>query len=469
MQALEAVLALPADPQRTRYVVFLTDGAVSAEARALEHIRGRIGSARLFTFGVGPSVNRALLGRMANLGRGRSTFLQLDEDIEGAIIRFQDSVSLPVLTNLALEWHNGKAWDIYPERIPDLYDGQPVELCGRVALRGHSALRLTVRGQRGTEAVQLTLEVPVAAGRDDVIGRVWAKARVDHLLEQQALDPGRADQLRNEIIRLALDTNLVTPYTSFIAIDRETARGEGQPRVIHVAQPLPQSLQPGAFGPTRVGGVNQLAAIAGGPAPRMASKALSHAPQAMAASFTMNSPEADLKRRIAESRVPEPTLLEPEATLRWLARVQKLDGSWESSVEWTAAALLAFVRNGHTTRVGAFRQALRRAAGWLSAQVGHGFASFARALALEELASATGDDRDTAAAREARQALPAPSTLLEQAASGVRVEAPELLRNLDDLRLAAVLKASLPVPEALLQGMERELARVWAAALPIRK
>ena len=70
--------------------------------------------ARVFTFGIGPSVNRALLSRMAQLGRGAAEFLQLDEDIEGAILRFQDRVAFPVLTDIHIEWVHCKAWDIYP-------------------------------------------------------------------------------------------------------------------------------------------------------------------------------------------------------------------------------------------------------------------------------------------------------------------------------------------------------------------
>ena len=120
VRALEAALNLADDPRRGRVIVFLTDGAVSAEARLLDQLREKIGSTRMFTFGIGPSVNRALISRMAVLGRGRAQFLQLDEDIEGAIIRFQDSISFPALTDLSLSWQSGEGMDVYPARLPDL-------------------------------------------------------------------------------------------------------------------------------------------------------------------------------------------------------------------------------------------------------------------------------------------------------------------------------------------------------------
>ena len=85
--------------------------------------------------------------------------------------------------------------------------------------------------------------------------------------------------------------------------------------------------------------------------------------------------------------------------IKWLARTQKVNGSWDDDVELTAAALLAFVRAGHTTRGGSYRQQVRKAATWLQGSQAHGFPAFAAERALRELQAATGDSfdrRDTA-------------------------------------------------------------------------
>jgi hypothetical protein len=157
--------------------------------------------------------------------------------------------------------------------------------------------------------------------------------------------------------------------------------------------------------------------------------------------------------------------LEREAALRWLARTQKLDGSWNGDVEWTAAALLAFVRAGYTSRSGIYRQALRRAARFLVENPSSTSARFFRARALAELAEATGDDADRAAAQASRLALPAVSGNLESAALGQAVAAPTAIHGINDLRLAALLQVSLPVPPELFNGNEAELAQVWAATI----
>ncbi len=491
--ALKAALDLPQDAERVRFLIFLTDGAVSAESSILESIRKKIGTARLFTFGIGPSVNRALLNRMSALGRGRSAFLQLDEDIEGAIIRFQDSVSFPVLTDLTLEWENGQAWDIYPTRLPDLYYGQPLEICGRFGAGKTGPVRLTVRGLRAGEArhagkanyadqaVLLRLTLPEPASTDAAIERVWARARVDDLLEKMEMAPDQADKLRAEVLGLALENHLVTPLTSFVAVDQQTTAG-GQPHVLHVAQPLPQGLQAVGFG---MGGQihaamaftsgaalpGAMSAMASMPIQKMISEnAPGDRPSARKRSSTRED-RGELARgkaQIDNSRgepgmPPELTVENPETLLRWFARTQNMDGSWKNDPEWTAVAVMIFLRAGQTPRTGTYRRALRRAAQWLGQYQGQGFAGFLCARSLKELADATGEDRDRLAAEAARQRLPDPSNSLERAASSLPVSAPTAIQTLDDLRLSALSGLNLPVPEALGQPGQQDLAWLWSS------
>src|SRR5262249_55604138 len=82
--------------------------------------------------------------------------------------------------------------------------------------------------------------------------------------------------------------------------------------------------------------------------------------------------------------------------IKWLARTQNVSGSWGSGaieVEMTAAALLAFVRAGHTTRAGIYRRQVGKAAAWLQTAQATGFAAFARFRALTELTAAEGPDQ----------------------------------------------------------------------------
>lgn len=171
-------------------------------------------------------------------------------------------------------------------------------------------------------------------------------------------------------------------------------------------------------------------------------------------------------REAAPVTAPTGEAHDREQVLRWLARTQKLDGSWNADVEWTAAAALAFVRAGHTTRAGNYRQALRRAARYLAEHGGGGrLADFLRARALAELADASGDTSDRAAAQDSQLALPPAENALEMAAAGQQVQAPGAITSLDDLRLACLLRIVLPVPREIFAGKQGDLARVWMATI----
>ena len=233
--------------EKMRYVVFLTDGAVSANERSLKEIIRLLGSARLFTFGIGPSVNRPLLSRIASLGRGTSEFLQLNEDIEGAVIRFQDRLAFPALTDLKLSAENVKLWDIYPSPLPDAYVGQPVVVTGRIKTSGDYTQRLTLKGQRAGKPVEIHFGLPYASD-NPAVTHAWAQARLDALIEHSQQEGEFSERARSEIISLALDYNLASPFTAFIAIDRDNQVSDGKPRRVRISQPLPQGLEFAGFG-----------------------------------------------------------------------------------------------------------------------------------------------------------------------------------------------------------------------------
>jgi von Willebrand factor type A domain len=468
--AIDSVLTLSSDPERQRYIVFLTDGAVSADNEALRRVQRQLGRARLFTFGVGPSVNRSLLTRMAALGRGTAEFLQLNEDIEEAIIRFQDRVAYPVLQDITLDWEGVAAWDVYPARLPDLYIGQPLELVARIRARGQGPGRLTISGRSGSLPVTLEVELPPGTAAEPVITRAWARARVDALLDGLRNEPGQIGALRPEIIGLGISHRLLTPFTAFVAVDSEVTQelSDKQTRV-SVADPLPEGLMiEGFFGPPMAfmaappaAPMSALRGPVSGVVSRMRSireRALPAQHASDVADMMMETPEFAY---VAESR-PAPEIIAShqqtiEELLRWLARTQNVSGSWgsgETEVEQTSAAVLAFARAGHTHRGGHYRRQLARAIKWLLAQTAQGLAEFARAQALSELAAATGDEAIALAAQSAQTG---------PAETGIVFVEP--LSTLDELRAAALAGQVKTVSPSLLRGPQGDLARVWTAAL----
>ncbi len=442
-----------------------------------------MGNARFFTFGIGPSVNRALLQKLASVGRGTCEFLQLTEDIEGAILRFQDRVSFPVMTDLRIECLHGKLWDTYPSILPDVYAGAPLQLVGRVKPGGSRSPRLVIRGLRQGQPVEMTADLVPLPAPEPAVLRAWARARIDDLEEQAESSNLPFHKVRDEIIGLALEHRLVTRFTSFVAIDSALVNPDGKPGLLLVAQPLPEGLDPAGFGPAMpVHYQAMMMSAPSAPPARSMRNFLGEGSHAKRMSVDhsdishLDIPAFLNRRRAKPSQIQSTPAVssqpEPEMILRWLARTQNLDGSWPAGAEFTALALLFLVRNGCTTRAGHYRQQVKRAAQWLSATALTGFPSFLAALALGELAGSTGLAEHQSSANALIALLPQPASDLEKAALSlfhaqpVTVQAPTSITDLDELRLARLAGSSIPAPSFLQAGASADLARLWSA-LPV--
>ena len=491
VQALQTSLALPEDRERIRYILFLTDGAVSAEGRALQLIRRKLTKARIFTFGIGPSVNRALLSKMAQLGRGAAEFLQLDEDIESAVIRFQDKVAFPVLTDIQLDWKGCKVWDTIPALLPDLYAGQSLQLVTRLH-RNESASSpvLKITGVRGKDKAVMDIKIPISDSDMPEVKRAWAKARIDQLLEQSASAEANIHQIRQEVIGLAMEHRLVTPYTAFIAVDPAVVNPNGEALTIAVAQPLPKGLSRAGFFPPPSAKMVR-ANLVNSAMPRMVSgkRTLNDMPlNAMASNNAAAKKPGALYTKsnrdhedllASPPSVPPPGILpvtkndevvNPAELLRSLARTQNMNGSWSEDIEFTAAALLAFVRQGHTTHAGFYRKQVGRTANWLVNARCVGVLNFIRAFALYELASADSNLNSMELIKAIIDQLPPAQNGLEHVIQSLlnHREPPtqnlQRITDLDSLRVACILNLDLKVPPGLLKDDHGNLARVWMAA-----
>jgi Ca-activated chloride channel family protein len=120
MKAIRAALD-PSDAQNhIRIVCFMTDGYVGNDMEIISEVQ-KHPNARVFAFGIGNSVNRFLLDKMSEEGRGEVEYVSLSDDGSAAAKRFHERVRNPLLTDLSIDWSNLPVADIYPKRLPDLY------------------------------------------------------------------------------------------------------------------------------------------------------------------------------------------------------------------------------------------------------------------------------------------------------------------------------------------------------------
>ncbi len=247
LAALQRATALPADGEgRSRSLIVITDGYIGAEAAVFDHIRLHLGEANLFAFGIGSSVNRHLIEGMARAGMGEP-FVVLDEgEAPAAVERFRRYVQTPLLTDVRVRFEGFDVYDVEPAALPDVMAERPVIVFGK--WRGRPAGRVVLSGRGGGGAFEQALEV--ADARVDSQGQplryLWARSRVADLSDRAATSDGAAE--KQTLVELGLTYNLLTPYTSFIAVHEAIRNPTGEADDVDQPLPLPQGVSDLAIG-----------------------------------------------------------------------------------------------------------------------------------------------------------------------------------------------------------------------------
>ncbi len=199
-------------------IIFLTDGqGNSPPAQILADLRRTGSHARVFTFGAGDGVNRRFLERLARENRGSAVMVDHADAIEDGMRRLYDRIAMPLMVDLDLEFEGLDVTAVYPRRLPDLYRDGQVTVFGRFENPGIGRIRLsgTVLGREETLSMDVVL--PADQEKHAYVEKLWAQERVDHCMDLLA-DRGDAPELVNEITRLGIVYNLVTDYTTFLAL-----------------------------------------------------------------------------------------------------------------------------------------------------------------------------------------------------------------------------------------------------------
>jgi Ca-activated chloride channel family protein len=256
--AVEAVCAAPAAGNRLRIVTFMTDGYVGNDFAILGLVKKLRGKSRWFPFGTGNSVNRFLLDNMAKLGGGEVDYVLLNSPGEKVASKFYNRISTPVLTDVKVEFEGIELEEIFPKEVSDLWAQKPLYFHarykkpgkGKVYLKGYFA------GKPYKQELEITL--PETDKSDEVLGPMWARAKVDMLMNNDLFSAQRGSvnkELREEIILTALEHHIMTQYTSFVAVEETIITVGGKPRKVAVPVEMPQGVsREGVFGRNEAGG-----------------------------------------------------------------------------------------------------------------------------------------------------------------------------------------------------------------------
>ena len=253
LSALEVALGGGHDEaSRPRYLFLMTDALVGNDHSVLQYVQAsKFQDARVFPVAFGASPNDYLIRRAAEIGRGFSMQVTNHDNATAIAEHFNELTSLPYMTDLQIDWGGLSVQDQVPARLPDLYAGKPLIVLGRYPRSG--AGTVTLKGNVLGEAVQMELELELPDQEDghDSLGTIWARQRIRQIWNR---DVGKQTAAgKAEITQLGLTHQLVTQYTSFIAVEKELTDPPEEKLVSEVVSGEPpeeaQKVEPGKRNP----------------------------------------------------------------------------------------------------------------------------------------------------------------------------------------------------------------------------
>ncbi len=187
---------------------------------------------KLFAFALGADANVNLLQNLIAKTHGYFDSARETEDIALKLKIFLDKIGAPDISNLRLA-PDANLYDLYAVAGDNSFFGSNFSFVGRY--KKSRAQTFNFSAETGVENINLTSEInlPELDETHSFLPRVWARARVDALVNAMNRDGEREDFIA-EIIRLSEKYKFVTAYTAFLAAPRALLR----PRLIQPGDPV---------------------------------------------------------------------------------------------------------------------------------------------------------------------------------------------------------------------------------------
>jgi len=256
LPALKRALALKGTEDYARSFVILTDGYVSVEKEAFDLIRENIDNANFFSFGIGSSVNRFLIEGIAHAGMGTPFIVTSEEYAAATAEKFRKYIQTPVLTNIKTDYDGFEVYDIQPLSLADVFAERPLIIFGK--WKGEAKGSIRIEGLSGEGRYIKTLEVEdfKAKPENAALTYLWAREKIRVLDDYASLSTMTAS-VENEVTALGLKYNLLTRYTSFVAIDNKVRNEDGTYTTVSQPLPLPEGVSNYAVGGIRSHGMQK--------------------------------------------------------------------------------------------------------------------------------------------------------------------------------------------------------------------
>lgn len=223
VDALDAAHALPTTPGYSRTMVVVTDGNIHAGPEVARLINTNLHNANVFAMGIGPTVSKEVVERIARSGRGEAILVAGPDEAAAKAERLRQLIDRPLLTDIALTFDDVDVFDLEPAQVPDVFAERPVVVTGRFVGTATGSMTLKGRNADGEHSQTLYLQSTPTPREQPAIKRLWARERLTSWMDAR-IDgqlPHAVEGRVAEVTAHALRYGLLSPWTSFVAVHEE--------------------------------------------------------------------------------------------------------------------------------------------------------------------------------------------------------------------------------------------------------
>jgi Ca-activated chloride channel family protein len=246
LDAMTKAMSLSREPNASRSVVLITDGYVSGEKGVFDQIRKNLNQTNVFAFGIGTSVNRYLIEGVARAGMGEPFVVENEEAATVTAAKFREYIESPVLTDISLKANGFDVYDASPGTFPDMFARRPIILFGKWRGSPNGTIELSGKTATGDFASTINVADVQPDESNGALRYLWARDRIGSLS-----DFGNGDSTPEDVrtvTDLGLKYNLLTPYTSFVAVREKIVNPNGDAEDVDQPLPLPEGVMDTAVG-----------------------------------------------------------------------------------------------------------------------------------------------------------------------------------------------------------------------------
>ncbi len=223
LPALRRAFAMKSIEGYSRNFVIITDGFVQCEPQAFELVRSNLNKANIYAMGIGTSVNRFLMEGLARAGNAEPLIVTNLTEAPKMAEKFREYIEAPVLTNISIDYGKLDVYDVDPISIADVSAKRPIVVFGKWKGDASGLVKLHGISAQGAYDVNMDLSAEPIRPENNALCYLWARNRIRMIQDGAVNGWGYPQALaldkQKSITDLGLKYNLLTDYTSFVAVD----------------------------------------------------------------------------------------------------------------------------------------------------------------------------------------------------------------------------------------------------------